>query len=330
MYVSAPKVALRDRVAVVYNKVGFVENGTRLRILGRSSNRRFVQVRTETGQEGWMPVRYLVTSDIYNQFLALARASAHLPAQSKAITRRKLNMHIQPARDAEKLYQLNENEDLELLRRASTPKAGLSAKAATPKIEEEKEARDPEEEEARREQAVQPAAQQAHLEDWWLVRDSHGRVGWVLARMVDVDIPLDIAQYAEGQRIVAAHIINRVQDEEQGKEVPQYVVLLTEPKDGMPFDYNQMRVFTWNTRRHRYETAYRDRFPGKLPFTLATDDFGREGKLPVFIAQKLEDDGSLTERKYKMNGVIVRRITEDTPATKSASSAKGAGAGKSR
>lgn len=31
-------------------------------------------------------------------------------------------------------------------------------------------------------------------------------------------------------------------------------MLLSENKGGVPFDYNQIRVFTWNVR-HRYETA---------------------------------------------------------------------------
>ncbi|MFZ3340677.1 MAG: SH3 domain-containing protein, partial [Terriglobales bacterium] len=144
------------------------------------------------------------------------------------------------------------------------------------------------------------------IEDWYLVRDSHGRVGWVLARMVDLDVPLDVAQYAEGQRIVAFFALDEVEDGD--KKVPQYLMVLTEPKDGLPFDFNQFRVFTWNVRRHRYETAYRERIEGVLPVTVAKEDFGKEGVLPVFTIRALDEDGKTSDRKYKLNTPIVRRI----------------------
>jgi len=71
-------------------------------------------------------------------------------------------------------------------------------------------------------------------------------VGWVLARMVDIDVPLDIAQYAEGQRFVAFFVLDQVQDagkEGTGKNVAQYLCAMTEPHDGLPYDYDQIRVF---------------------------------------------------------------------------------------
>ena len=65
-------------------------------------------------------------------------------------------------------------------------------------------------EKARSRSLPRPGKKQAGpvLEDWWLVRDAENRVGWVLARMVDVDAPLDIAQYAEGQRFVAFFVLD--------------------------------------------------------------------------------------------------------------------------
>jgi hypothetical protein len=144
------------------------------------------------------------------------------------------------------------------------------------------------------------------VEDWWLVRDSHNRVGWVLSRMVDVDLPLDIAEYAEGQRIVAFFVLDQVQDGD--KKVAQYLTVLTEPKDGLPFDFNQIRVFTWNVRRHRYETAYRERMEGVLPVTITQENFDKEGMLPVFVVRVKDDSGNVVERKYKLNTPIVRRV----------------------
>ena len=145
------------------------------------------------------------------------------------------------------------------------------------------------------------------LEDWWLIRNPESRIGWVLGRMIDVDVPLEIAQYAEGQRIVAFFPLNQVTDGD--KQVPQYLVLLNENKDGMPFDYNQVRVFTWNVKRHRYEAAYRERnLNGVLPVTIAQENFDKEGILPVFILHVKDDSGNSSDRKYKLNTPIVRRV----------------------
>src|SRR5207302_10182981 len=145
------------------------------------------------------------------------------------------------------------------------------------------------------------------LEDWWQVRDDQGRVGWVLSRMVDVDVSLDIAQYAEGQRFVAFFVLNEVQDGE--KNVAQCLCVLTDPHDGLPFDYDQIRVFTWNVRKHRYETAYREHgLSGVLPVTITKQDFDKEGTLPVFILRVKGDAGNVSERKYKLNTPIVRRV----------------------
>jgi hypothetical protein len=159
---------------------------------------------------------------------------------------------------------------------------------------------------------AQPAAAEEAkpkpMDDWWLVRDQQGRVGWVLAHMVDLDIPLDVAQYAEGQRIQAAFVLNTVPDEVKGP-VPQYLVLLNDNKDGIPYDFNQIRVFTWNLKRHRYETGYREHYIiGYFPAKVSTESFGKEGVMPVFTVRKQNTDGSVSERKYRVIGNIVRQV----------------------
>jgi hypothetical protein len=84
--------------------------------------------------------------------------------------------------------------------------------------------------------------------------------------------------------------------------------VLTEPKDGLPFDFNQIRVFTWNVKRHRYETAYRERMEGILPVIVSPENFDKEGMLPVFTIRVRDEKGTVSERKYKLNTPIVRRV----------------------
>ena len=286
-YVTAPKVTLRDRLADVYNKVATVENGERVEVL--ETYKRMVRVRTAGGHEGWMEQRYLAGENVFQAFQKLATENQRSPVAARAVTRAIVNMRALPGRDGERLYQMPEKEKLELLKRATAAKPVPAGTAPPPDADDNEPAPKP-------------------LEDWWLVRNTHGHVGWVLGRMIDVDVPLDVAQYAEGQRIVASFVLSEVED--QGRKVPQYLMLLSEPKDGLPDDYNQVRVFTWNTQRSRYETAYRERkLAGRLPATIGREDFGKEGNLPFFTLRLAESDGSTTEVKYKMNGVMVRRVT---------------------
>jgi SH3-like domain-containing protein len=287
-YVSAPQAILRDRVSAVFSKTGTVKNGDRVQILEREHH--FVRVRTASGVEGWIEQRSLVPQQVYDGFQKLSQQAQSEAVQATGTTRNDTNIHLDPGRETEHLYQLNQGSKVSILQRATAEKTvpGAIAKPASPKNDSAK--------------PVSPL-----MEDWWLIRDPDGRVGWVLARFVDLDVPLEIAEYAEGQRIVAFFVLNQVADGD--KKVPQYLVVLTEPKDGLPFDFNQVRVFTWNVRKHRYETAYREHnLNGFLPVTISQENFDKEGTLPVFVLQVKDDDGKVSQRKYKMNTPIVRRV----------------------
>lgn len=285
-YVSGVQVNLRDRVAAVYEKAGVVKNGERVEVLDH--DRRFVKVRTATGATGWMEQRYLVSQQVFDQLQRLTKENQNDPVQGQGTARNDTNLHVEPGRDTEHLYQISLGEKVSLLKRGTAEKPGaVVAPRPGAKADEKK--------------APVPV-----IEDWWLVRDSHERVGWVLGRMIDLDVPLEVAQYAEGQRIVAFFALNQVQDGD--KKIAQYLTVVTEPKDGLPFDFNQIRVFTWNVKRHRYETAYRERMAGVLPVTVAQEDFDKEGVLPVFVIRVQDDRGNVSERKYKLNTPMVRRV----------------------
>ena len=317
-YVSAQEAFLRDQVATVYKKVGRVQNGDRVEVLEKY--RRFVRVRDAANEVGWIEVRYLTTAEVYDECQKLASDHASDPLQAPATARFSTNLHVTPDRDGEHLYQLKEGSKLEVLARATSEKPAAQG-GAQPKPVVARKAKEKDKEEG-------PSKT---LEDWWLVRlapapgsTTPARVGWVLARMVDLDVPVEIGQYAEGQRIMAFFVLNQVRDAD--KQVPQYVVAVNQPHDGMPFDYDQIRVFSWNVKKHRYETAYRERrLQGVLPISVGQQDFDKEGKLPIFVLHVKDDDGNISVRTYKMDGVMVRRVLppgEEKPAAKGAPATK--------
>ncbi len=271
VYVSAPQAYLHDRVAAVSNRVAEVKNGDQLELI--QHGKRFLQVRTGDNRTGWIEEHAVVDEKLYDEFQQLAAAHKGETGVATAATRDDVYLHIKPGRESDHLYLLPGNAKVQLLRRATAVKTGALAApppppAPLPAVKKQGAKTGP---------VTLPTAQPADLalEDWWLVRDANGHTGWLLAGRVDVDVPDEIGIFAECQRIIGAYVIAKVSDPKSTTPdhmVPEYVTLMAPPKPGLPFDFDQVRVFTWSTQRHRYETAYRlHPISGYLPMKLGSE-----------------------------------------------------------
>jgi hypothetical protein len=334
VYVVAKETFLRDRVAAVSNRVANVTNGERLQVLERG--RRFLKVKTDKGEIGWIEEHGVIDQSVYQQFEDLEKQHANDPVIATATLRDDLYLHVKPGRQSDRFYLLPENDKLQMLVRASVPKDTPPQAAPVVRKPAVKTGSKPGEKAATPAVGTKPgtaapttpaaaAPEPPVLEDWWLIRDSQGKVGWMLSRRLDVDVPDSIAGYAEGQRMVGAYLLNKVNDPESNvpdKQVPEYVTVLSPYKDGLPYDFDQIRVFTWNIRKHRYETAYRLRnLQGYLPVKVSTQDFDKEGQEPVFTVKTASDDSvaidpatgaakpaNLQTLTFRLEGAIVKKV----------------------
>lgn len=285
VYLWSRQVFLRDRVAAVSVRVAEVVNGQKLEVL--KHDRRFLQVRTGKNEVGWLPERAVIDSKTYDAFQKLAADHRAGPVVGDATLRSELYMHLKPGRDTDRFYLLAGNTKVQMLLRASVPKTPLATPVPQPALKNGKTAPAGSGRHHGPSEAIPgvPETPPVIMEDWWLVRDAQGHTGWMLGSRVDVDVPLSVAQYAEGQRIVGAWVIATVTDPEASTpdhKVDEYVMALSQPRSGLPYDFDQIRVYTWNLKRHRYETAFRLRsIHGYLPvrISLGTAERGVE---PVF------------------------------------------------
>lgn len=326
VYVVAKETFLRDRIAVVSNHVANVTNGERLEVV--EHNRRFLKVKTAKGEIGWIEEHGVIDQDTHQQFAELAKQHAHDPVVATATLRDDLYLHVKPGRKEYRFYLLPENDKLQLLVRASVAKPEPPQALPVPlPVAKTKTAG---------KQEASAAPRTPPLEDWWLVRDAQGRVGWMLSRRLDIDVPDSIAGYSEGQRMIGAYQLTTVNDPESSfpnGQVPEYVTVLTPYKDGLPYDFDQVRIFTWNVRKHRYETAYRQRnLQGYLPVHVGMQNFDKIGTVPVFSFKTATDDtiaidpttgaarpANTMTQTFRLEGVIVRKV--EPPGTAPASAA---------
>ena len=304
VYVAARQMYLHDRVAAVSERVAEVVNGQPLQVL--EHGRRFLKVKTEKNEIGWIEERAVIDSKTYDGFAQLAEAHKDDPVAATAILRDDLYMHILPGRKTENFYLLLGNAKVQLLVRASVPKVssqGPAPQAPAPAAKPDSSTSPQPGKTAPHGPGSRPATGPAAvpapipvppeappiMEDWWLARDSQGRTGWLLANRLDVDVPDEIAQYGEGQRFIGAWVLTRITDPDASTpdhQVPEYLTVTAPLSSGLPFDFDQVRVFTWSLRHHRYETAFMlHPIQGFLPVRV-----GRQA--PAQAASKASDKGS--------------------------------------
>ena len=375
VYVSARQQYLHDRVAAVSNRVGLVTNGEKLEVVERG--KRFIKVKTPKGEIGWLEEHAVIDDKLFAQFEDQQKKHAQDPVVARGQLRDDRYLHLQPGRETAHFLLIAANTKVQLLARGSVPKAPLPGTAPAPKpalpagVAKPAEP-NPQPGAAKRGPAAGPVptppttpvlATPVAMEDWWLVRDAAGNTGWLLSGQLDVDVPDEVGQYAEGQRMVAAYPIAKVTDDGSGRmnsgrmnaregkksgraakgssanvpealpeattpgvsrEITEFVTVLSPPRNGLPYDFDQVRVFTWSLNHHRYETGYRLRgIQGYLPVKIGHETVNGIS-YPTFtfdigVGQdvKIDPDTGITRPastrtlSFRLEGNLVRRTGAD-------------------
>jgi hypothetical protein len=332
-YVGPASMHLREDLAAKSAPVGEVKHGDKLDIL--ETRRRLVRVRTADGVEGWVDANLLMSAEQMGELEQMAGGAQKFPSQGTASVFDALNLHTEPSRPSPSFAQIPEGGSVEVLAHRATPRGGSARSAAllkavktggksakkTPKQDPKKAALPPAppaspppgdwQQMSRPRSADLPGYAPAAapppppLEDWNLVRTKDGKVGWVLARMLYMAIPDDVAQYAEGNRITAYLAIGDVQD---GDQVKKNWLWTTASSGLRTCEFDSIRVFVWSTRRHRYETAYIERnVTGYYPVEVATVPGDKEKGFSLVAEDK---DGTRMKRTYAFSGYHVRMISK--------------------
>jgi hypothetical protein len=332
-YVGPANLKLRNDLPLQSKTVATAAHGDRVEIVQR--RRRFLKVRTASGAEGWTEDRQLLASADMAALRDLSQQAKAMLAQGQATTFGDLNVHTQPARTSPSFIQLKEGDKVDVLfhralprnaspsRQPLLPPAPKKAKVARKPKEKDKEKIPPPPppkppappadwlELSRTDLDEEPAddskddrgAPPVALDDWSLIRTASGASGWVLTRRLVMAIPDEVAQYAEGRRIVSYFSLG----DTDFKGEKKHNWLWTTIGPGNPaWDFDSFRVFVWSQRRHHYETAYIERnLKGYAPVLMGPVEY-RGQPYPGFSVCMEKKDGQRYRRAYAFIGQTVR------------------------
>jgi SH3-like domain-containing protein len=347
-YVGPATLKIRSDIPLQSSTIATVRHGDRLEILG--SRRRFLRVRTPQGAEGWTDERQLLAPADMASLKELADRAAKMPVQGVATTYNDVNVHTQPARQSPSFLQVKEKEKVDVLIHVVTPRADAPRKPLIVPPPRKK-TRTAEKKPARKEpkNPLPPMPKPPALppdwlglskpdlsdesaapddepetklaeptDDWSLIRTANGQSGWVVTRRLVMAIPDEVAQYAEGRRIVSYFSLGEIGDGDQKKNIWLWT---TTSDSSQPYDFDSFRVFVWSLRHHRYETGHIERnLKGYAPVILKEVDFSSKtqaAKYPGFSICVEKKDGQRYRREYALLTNVIRFGGEypcETPA----------------
>jgi hypothetical protein len=314
-YAGNREVTVWSTSAQVREAVVTLAYGDRLDVLQRFQDQ--VQVRTGGGVTGWVAANDLLSADLWQKAEDLESATSKSVVEARGQTRAISNLHIDPARDSPRIRQLSKAIPVDMFeRRPVEVSSGSSIIASKQPISPATPSTSPAMS-VETSGGITPKAQlAAKKEDWWLVRahlkDGTTASGWLLGRFVDLDVPPPLPDYADsaGMHIVAWFELNRVIDTD-GSAKPQYLLIGTRGPEGQRCDFTLMRVYTWGSKKERYETAFiASDVCGKLPIKIA------EPAVPggdAFFAFNDLSNGIPEQHTYHMQQTVVRRVGENVP-----------------
>jgi hypothetical protein len=341
-FVGPAQLKIRNDIPLQSSTVTTVKHGDRLEIL--QTRRKFLRVRTPDGKEGWTDERSLLAAADMQALRDLAQHSSKLPNQGVAITYQPLNIHTQPAMSSPSFVQLKENDKVEVLQSVLLPRTDVPRTPLIPPMPKKTKAPPKKERKGRvplppapkppeppadwvelsrhadeaDEAATAPETPPVKVDGWSLVRMPGGQVGWVLTRLVSMAIPDEVAQYAEGHRIVSYFALGETPEGDQKKKIWLWT---TTTDSRAAWDFDSFRVFVWSLKRHRYETSYIERnIKGYAPVLIKDVDYGGKGlagRYPGFSICMDKKDGTRARRFFALIGQTIRlageRLCEPPP-----------------
>lgn len=279
-YVLPPSVTIVDTPAEIRLDVETVRSGEKLEVMQRT--RSWAHVRLRDGKSGWIELKDLLDSQTYNQGQQLIREAEANPSQARGHVSGEVNVHLEPYRKSPQLSALHPNEKVDVYARRMVERP-VETSDTSSSAETEKEQTDT-----------------ATVRDAWYLVRSGSRAGWVLGRFVALDVPPEIAPYAQGINTVAWVVLKTVDD--NGRKVPEFLV--ADRIGTQEFDFTHIRVFTWWIKKQIYATAYVESgVDGFFPIRTS-----QAGDTPYFRLRMLDDKGRKIQKVYGMFDTIVRPL----------------------
>lgn len=341
-YVGPAKLTLKKELSQRSEVVAELKHGERLEVLG--SRRRFYRVRNIGGSEGWLDGRSLLTGRQMRDLEKMQVEAAKLPSQGTAISYDLLNVHTEASRQSPSPFQIPAGGSVEVLAHTVSPRLSgqppalnfITVKPAPKKSSRRKKKSQKQEEKIdealvppppmppapkppadwrEMSRTMVPGAEAPKRDDWTLVRLPNKNAGWVLTRALSMGLPDDVAQYANGKRITSYFQLAEIIDEDKKKG---HWLMTTVSEPYRSYDFDHFRVFIWNLKRHRYETAYAGRdFRGFYPVQPHQVEF-TEGKqklkAPGFTIFLEDLEGRRWKNTYALYGLRVRLLSKEAAA----------------